>query len=167
MPRYTVTVTRPKDCDCRPGYDGAGWCHADGCASWSLEGERHPADAEDEMRSIVRDLVVAAGVAHGTTGDPVSPAGGTIGPLPDGSSITVEADRLSLAEARSVAAQLADDGAEDCSIRHFAETGEARPGLADAIRGDQALDVETGGDPSKWDALLAFVEADREDGERS
>ena len=62
------------------------------------------------------------------------------------------------AQARSVAAQLADDAAEDCPIRLFADTGEVQSGLADVIRGEQALDVENGGDPSKWDGLLAFVE---------
>lgn len=44
----------------------------------------------DEARAIIRDHVVSAGVPHGTTADPITNSGGTIGPLPDGTMIEVK-----------------------------------------------------------------------------
>jgi hypothetical protein len=43
-----------------------------------------------EMRAVVRDHVVASGRTIGTTADPVTNAGGSIGPLPDGTVIEVQ-----------------------------------------------------------------------------
>lgn len=43
----------------------------------------------DEARAVIRDHVVNAGVAHGTTADPITNSGGTVGPLPDGTVIEV------------------------------------------------------------------------------
>lgn len=85
------------------------------------DGIRLPADAiqsrrafatlDYDARAHIRDLVVKAGVKHGTTSDPVTDQGGTIGPLPDGSVIEVE--RVELSQLAETLVPSSDDRAVD------------------------------------------------------
>lgn len=45
----------------------------------------------DEARARIRNIVVESGRPGGTTADPITPTGGTVGPLPDGTVIEVRA----------------------------------------------------------------------------
>jgi hypothetical protein len=78
MPSYTVTVTRPcKTLNCS--------CGGYGTTRASHQG----VDTLEDARIVVRDHVVASGIAHGTTADPIAPTGGEI-KLPNGDTISVK-----------------------------------------------------------------------------
>jgi hypothetical protein len=91
MPGYTVTVTRPCP-NCKAG-DAEGECL---CADAA---ERHPADTLAGVRAICRTVIDRATADNfyrryfARKADSLRAKGGTVGPLPNGDTITVEADR--------------------------------------------------------------------------